>query len=116
MLSFENFVKSMPPSLSELKVTPSFCFAFKIRDDVAASNIYSLLLWVSRSFDLGDLRDLRRGTGNFFKNYVFEISAFQGKRRGKSRLSPQNVRCEIGPLVFWEKLRLHNFVSKSTDF
>jgi hypothetical protein len=40
MLSFENFVKSMPPSLSELKVTPSFCFAFKIPDDVAASNNY----------------------------------------------------------------------------
>ena len=38
MVSFENFVKSMPPSLSELKVTPSFCFAFKIPDDVAASN------------------------------------------------------------------------------
>ena len=37
MLSFE---KSMPPSLSELKVTPSFCFAFKIPDNVAASNIY----------------------------------------------------------------------------
>ena len=42
MLSFENFVKSMPPSLSELKVTPSFCFAFKITDDVAASKIYSI--------------------------------------------------------------------------
>ena len=40
MLSFENNVKSMPPSLSELKVTPSFCFAFKIPDDVTASNIY----------------------------------------------------------------------------
>ena len=37
MLSFENFVKSMPPSLSELLVTPSFCFAFKIPDDVTAS-------------------------------------------------------------------------------
>ena len=35
MLSFENFV-----NLSELKVTPSFCFAFKIPDDVAASNVY----------------------------------------------------------------------------
>ena len=42
MLSFENFVKSMPPSLSEWKVTPSFCFAFKIPDDVTASNIYRL--------------------------------------------------------------------------
>ena len=41
MLSFENFVKSMPPNLSELKVTPSFCFTFKIPDDVAASNIYA---------------------------------------------------------------------------
>jgi hypothetical protein len=40
MLSFEKFVKSMPPSLSELKVTPSFCFAFKIPDDVAASNVH----------------------------------------------------------------------------
>ena len=40
MLSFENFVKSMPPNLSELKVTPCFCFAFKIPDNVAASNSY----------------------------------------------------------------------------
>ena len=40
MLSFENFVKSMPPSLSELKVTPSFCFAFKIPDDRVVTNKY----------------------------------------------------------------------------
>ena len=38
MVSFEIFVKAMPPSLSELKVLPSFCFAFKIPDDVTASN------------------------------------------------------------------------------
>ena len=46
MVSFENFVKSMPPSLSELKVIPSFCFAFKIPDDVNAttSETPSLLL------------------------------------------------------------------------
>ena len=31
----------MPPSLSELKVTPSFCFPIKIRDDRTASIIYS---------------------------------------------------------------------------
>ena len=37
MVSFENFVKSMPPSLSELKVTPTFCFAFKIPDDPTAT-------------------------------------------------------------------------------
>ena len=40
MVSFEIFVKAMPPSLSELKVLPSFCFAFKIPDDVAASTVY----------------------------------------------------------------------------
>ena len=34
-------------------------------------------LWVSRSVDLGDLR---RGSGNFFKNCIFEISTFQGKK------------------------------------
>ena len=40
MVSFENFVKLVSPSLSELKVTPNFCFAFKIPDDVTASNLY----------------------------------------------------------------------------
>jgi hypothetical protein len=40
MVSFEIFVKSMPPSLSELKVTPSFCFPFKLADDVTATIIY----------------------------------------------------------------------------
>ena len=36
MVSFENFVKPMPPSLSELKVKPS---SFKIADDPTASNV-----------------------------------------------------------------------------
>ena len=36
---FENFVKSMTSCLSKWKVTPSFCFAFKIHDDVTATNI-----------------------------------------------------------------------------
>ena len=43
MVSFEIFVKAMPPSLSELKVLPSFCFAFKIPDDVAASTLYRFI-------------------------------------------------------------------------
>jgi hypothetical protein len=52
MLSFENFVKSMPPSLSELKVTPSFCFAFKIPDDVAASTLYTYFsIYLKQNFD-----------------------------------------------------------------
>ena len=37
MVSFETFVKVMLPSLSELKFLSSFCFAFKIPDDVTAS-------------------------------------------------------------------------------
>ena len=40
MVSFEIFVKAMPPSLSELKVLPSFCFAFKIPDNRAVTNMY----------------------------------------------------------------------------
>ena len=44
MVSFEIFVKAMPPSLSELKVRPSFCFAFKIPDDVAASTAHIVKL------------------------------------------------------------------------
>ena len=44
MVSFENFVKSMPPSLSELKVKPSFCFPFKIPDDPTTTNIYISIL------------------------------------------------------------------------
>ena len=47
MLSFENFVKSMQPSLSELKVTPSFCFAFKIPDDRAVTTTYYIASYVA---------------------------------------------------------------------
>ena len=39
IVMFEIFVKSMTSCLSKLEVTPSFCFAFKIPDDVAASTI-----------------------------------------------------------------------------
>ena len=44
MVSFEIFVKAMPPSLSELKVLPSFCFTFKIPDDRAVTNDYNHIL------------------------------------------------------------------------
>ena len=40
MVSFEIFVKAMPPTLSELKVLPSVCFAFKIPDNVAVTIAY----------------------------------------------------------------------------
>ena len=35
-----SLTKSMPSSLSELKVTPSFCCPFKIPDDPTATNEY----------------------------------------------------------------------------
>ena len=40
---FENFIKSMTSCLSKLKVTFSFCFAFKIPDDPTATNIQTKL-------------------------------------------------------------------------
>ena len=43
MVSFENFVKSMSPTLSELKVTPRFCFPSKIPDDPTGTNKYVCL-------------------------------------------------------------------------
>ena len=46
MVIFEIFVKAMPPSLSELKILPSLCFAFKIPDNVTASNNYFEILTV----------------------------------------------------------------------
>ena len=55
MVSFENFVKSMPPSLSELKVTPSLCFPFKIRDDPTASSKYISKEWLKLGYLLMSL-------------------------------------------------------------
>ena len=37
---FENFVKTMKFCLWKLKVTPSFCFAFKIPDNPTATSNY----------------------------------------------------------------------------
>ena len=50
MVSFENFVKSMLPSLSESKVTPSFCFPFKIPDDLTATSKYLIIAGVKHKF------------------------------------------------------------------
>ena len=59
MVSFEIFVKAMPPSLSELKVTPSFCFPIKIRDDRTASNGY---VSFSNKFSLFQLKRMLQVT------------------------------------------------------
>ena len=58
MVSFEIFVKAMPPGLSELKVLPSFCFAFKIPDDVAASIMYITYAMVETSLQVEALQIL----------------------------------------------------------
>ena len=41
IVQFESFVKSMTSCLSKLKVTPSYCFPFKIPDDPTATNLYN---------------------------------------------------------------------------
>jgi len=53
MVTFEIFVKAMPPSLSELKVLPGFCFAFKIPDDRAVTNIYPQIMKLPFCLKLG---------------------------------------------------------------
>ena len=80
MVSFIIFVKAMPPCLSELKVLPSFCFAFKIPDDVAASTIHTTsarpkvsILGVEALW--GDYRDIPTDQGslrsvNFKKDFL----------------------------------------------
>ena len=40
MVGYEIFVKSMTPCLSELKVTPNFCFPNKIPDNLTATTMY----------------------------------------------------------------------------
>ena len=47
MVSFEIFVKAMPPSLLELKVLLNFCFPIKIRDDRAVTNKYTVNLLIN---------------------------------------------------------------------
>ena len=68
MLSFESFVKSMPPSLSELKVTPSFRFAFKIPDDRAVTRLF-IVVYHTRIFGVYgniDVKDCDKLTYRFY--------------------------------------------------
>ena len=62
MVSFENFVKSMPLSLSELKVTPNFCFPFKIPDDLTATNLDLRFFFFNRVHEMCRL--------NFFLPFI----------------------------------------------
>ena len=58
MVSFEIFVKSMPPTLSELKVTPNFCFPFKIPDDPTAINMHVCMHETNLKIGLNRLKSL----------------------------------------------------------
>ena len=71
MVSFEIFVKAMPPSLSELKVLPSFCFAFKIPDDVLVTIIYGS--WASTKNPLNIIGDFNDVLANSLHMYVVPI-------------------------------------------
>ena len=68
MLSFENFVKSMSSCLSELKVTPSFCFPITIRDNRAVTSIYYFFYFLSHLFTI--LTDIEESK---IHNFVYNI-------------------------------------------
>ena len=72
MVSFEIFVKSMPPSLLEVRVIPSFCFAFKIPDDVTATTKYLCMHVKLKGFLEPALRSLPR---TFSTVFVSELKA-----------------------------------------
>ena len=42
----------MPPSLSELKVRPSFCFAFKIPENVTTTIIHTVIVQIIREYSV----------------------------------------------------------------
>ena len=68
MVSFENFVKSMPPSLSELKVTPSFCFPFKIPDDPTATRCNYTVL---PQLDFDQIKNMKIQS-SYFRNWLLD--------------------------------------------
>ena len=116
---FENFVKSMTSWSSKLKVTPSFCFAFKIPDEVTASIMYmevsnSILLQgglaimvVSKFFCLRILFKIEI-ISKYLKRYHFQTIGNQVKiyQIYQSRLdhnlsqNAKKVLCPYWPIIF----------------
>ena len=62
-----SFVKSMPPSLMELKATPSFWFPFKIPDDPTATNSYSYMYMIIHMYLFEQYRVCKSMKGNMEK-------------------------------------------------
>ena len=63
----------MPPTLSELKVTPSFCFPFKIPDDLTATSTYKHAIQMQCD---GDVSVIDR----FFKQKILFMFVFDDFR------------------------------------
>ena len=77
ILQQQNFeIISQNNKKAKKKLRPNFAF----HQVFTSFHLEFLSFWISRSFDLGDLGVLRMGPVNVFKNYIFEISAFKGKR------------------------------------
>ena len=104
MVSFENFVKSMPPSLSELKVTPSSCFPFKIPDDLTATNTYvhctchfSNLIFIFGSYRIAKKVLLKSSMFQmYFENFEIKITSLNTKTLATAR-----SYCDVKVLLFW---------------
>ena len=120
----------MPPSLSELKVLPSFCFAFKILDDVTASNTYYIwstfhqlwhdirVTWVLdlsvrwEIWQIGGRQEKSRGckTELHFKlNIIFEAIFYHEPKR------TETISCIYVLLTCWSN-HMHNKSKKLTIY
>ena len=80
----KKFTEPLPRSLRSLRPNFGFHLVF------TSFHLEFLLFWVLRSFDLFNLGDLRMGSGNFFKSYIFENSALSWEKWAIVRLCSQN--------------------------
>ena len=95
---FENFVKSMTSCLSKLKVAPSFCFAFKIPDDVTASNPNNKILlsnWLVFNLHIFFTSWHEKKTKKTSKHLFSTIWIFWGHKKWIEILSYSKVQNKI---------------------
>mgnify|MGYP001244246726 CR=1 FL=1 len=90
MVIFEHIVKSMTPSLSKLKVTPTFCFANKILDNVTAT-IISILASHLKNFMNFHLFSFSFPTLIFFPLSSFVYSIFKQKNYDEEKMALKKV-------------------------
>ena len=75
----------MQPSLSELKVTPSFCFAFKVPDNRAVTNLYRLTI-------------LEKG-----KESIAPEAKHKPSNEYQQKTKRELIYWETGPMEVWHK-------------